>query len=162
MECVHCRKYESNKESGLCDNCEKEESNKINGLLYLPALGIIISAVLMPVSLSFHLTQLSQELPTGIAYYLYGAIFILSLDVIITYFTAWTFFKKKKFIKKVIVPYYILGATNAVYFSIFASYILDIKPSTSEMSPLISAAVGIFIWIPYFLFSKRIPMVFHK
>ncbi|BES83738.1 hypothetical protein PEC302107_07460 [Pectobacterium araliae] len=44
MKCLNCDN-EAQKESGLCTGCEGKEQQKINGILYLLALGIILSAV---------------------------------------------------------------------------------------------------------------------
>ncbi|ATA26197.1 hypothetical protein BIY26_04560 [Brenneria goodwinii] len=50
MKCLNCDN-DALKESGLCLECEKMEMRKINGILYLPALGLILSLILAPFSL---------------------------------------------------------------------------------------------------------------
>ncbi|MBK5143902.1 DUF2569 family protein [Budviciaceae bacterium BWR-B9] len=162
MKCIHCHENEPNKESGLCDNCEEKESSKINGILYLPALGLCLAAVLAPINFIKYLNMLSGDLPGYVAYYLYLGILILLIDLFITYFTVWSFFKKKKNIKKVIIPYYIFNTVVTLYFTVFASYLFKMPLDTPDIRALTSAAVGLIFWTPYFLFSKRIPVVFSK
>ncbi|MBK5074142.1 DUF2569 domain-containing protein [Budviciaceae bacterium CWB-B4] len=162
MKCIHCHENEPNKESGLCDSCESKESTKINGLLYLPALGLCVSAILTPISFIKYFSMLSSNLPSYVVYYLYAGTFILFIDILMTYFSAWTFFKKKKSIKKVIISYYIFGTITALYFTILASYLFNMPLTTPDIRALTSAFVGLIFWVPYFLLSKRIPMVFSK
>ncbi|MEQ4692726.1 hypothetical protein [Providencia manganoxydans] len=56
MNCNECNLVEANKASGLCDRCEQIEMTKINDVLYLPALGLIISLLVIPWEL-YHFTQ---------------------------------------------------------------------------------------------------------
>lgn len=163
MKCLNCDN-DARKESGLCSACEEKEQQKINGILYLPALGIILSVIMTPFSLyeliSVVLTNFKN---TGfISYYSLFAVSCLIVSLGISIFTALTFFRRKKRTKMMMVAYYAINAVVACCLTLLPSLLFNIALDGNAFSILSAVAFSIVVWIPYFLFSKRIPLVFSR
>ncbi|URQ62211.1 DUF2569 domain-containing protein [Pantoea alhagi] len=162
MECTKCQTSEANKESGLCDGCEQEEMCKINGLLYLPALGLILGIIGGGMELyGFTITIFNYFNETGfLSYYAMGAFALLISGFLVSIFAAWSFFKRKKGTRKAMIIYYTAGLIIALYVAVLPAIIFDVNPGSESIRLLIGGISGMVIWVPYFLFSKRIDMVF--
>lgn len=162
MECIKCRDLEANKESGLCNYCESKELIKINGLLYFPALGLIFGVVGGAIELySLIMTAFNYFYGAGfISYYLVGAFAFLICGFLASLYATWLFFRRKKGTRKAMIAYYVTGLIIALYLTVLPTIIFDVKQGSDNISLLVSAIFGVVIWIPYFLFSKRINMVF--
>jgi hypothetical protein len=162
MECIKCNISESNKESGLCDACEQDEVCKINGLLYLPALGLIFGVIGGAIKLcSFIMTVFNYFNETGyLSYYSMGAIAFLTSGFFVSLYAAWFFFRRKKETRKVMIFYYVIGLTIALYLTVLPAVLFDVDPSSDSIGLLLRGIFGVVIWVPYFIFSKRINAVF--
>lgn len=57
MNCGQCGADDAAAQSGLCPPCARQYKQKINGLLYLPALGVITSALYSGLNL-FYISRL--------------------------------------------------------------------------------------------------------
>ena len=162
MKCINCNEHEANKESGWCNQCEQLEIHKINGVLYLPALGLIIT-VLLSIFGGYQITQIllyyyenTQAIP---AFYI-GAIVLQFSYIALTLLACWFFFNKKKVIKKVIIPYYIFALIITLYFTVGLSSVYGAKLTSTDFQQIISSTFSAIIWVSYFLRSKRIAQVF--
>ncbi|MBP2851352.1 DUF2569 domain-containing protein [Dickeya oryzae] len=162
MKCLNCDN-DARKESGLCWDCEDKEQQKINGILFLPALGIVLSVMSTPFSLYDIISSVIIHFKkTGfLGYYALGLILFLLVMFALEVFTALSFFLRKKRTRNVMIIYYLMSALLACYMVLLPAYLSNTKFSTSEIRMLVSALIGITVWIPYFLFSKRIPLVFN-
>ncbi|MGD8204264.1 DUF2569 domain-containing protein [Pantoea sp. FN0305] len=162
MECIKCQNYEANKESGWCDFCEKKEVCKINGLLYLPALGLILGIIGGGIELyRFIITVFNYFDETGfLSYYAMGAFALLISGFLFSLYAAWLFFRRKKGTRKAMIVYYTTGLIIALYITVLPVIIFDINPGSDSIRLLIGGVTGVVIWVPYFMFSKRINMVF--
>lgn len=162
MECIKCKVLEANKESGLCGACENEELSKINGLLYLPALGLILGVIGGAIDLySFTITAFNYFNETGfLSYYTMGAFAFLICGLIVSLYAIWFFYRRKKGTRKAMIAYYATGLIIALYFTVLPAVIFDMQQSSDNIRLLVSGILGVVIWIPYFIFSKRITMVF--
>ncbi|HEF8771307.1 DUF2569 domain-containing protein [Providencia manganoxydans] len=164
MNCNECNLVEANKASGLCDRCEQIEMTKINDVLYLPALGLIISLLVIPWEL-YHFTQvIFSYLKHGsfLNSYLIGAMGCLLLNFLITLYASWRFFMRKKGIRKVMITYYIFSLLASLYFTVIPTMLYGIQLKFTDLGNVISGIIGVVIWIPYFLLSNRINVVFTK
>ncbi|BBJ69866.1 DUF2569 domain-containing protein [Enterobacter sp. 18A13] len=162
MECIKCRGFEANKESGLCDDCEKEELCKINGLLYLPALGLILGVIGGAIVLyNFTMTVFNYFNETGfLSYYAMGAFTFLACGFLVSLYAMWFFFRRKKGTRKAMIAYYVTKLIVALYLTVLPAILFDAQQDSDNIRLLVSGLFGVVIWIPYFIFSKRINMVF--
>ncbi|EKN6046734.1 DUF2569 family protein [Yersinia enterocolitica] len=46
--------------------------------------------------------------------------------------------------------------------TVLPAVLFNLSLESNDISAISSAIVGILAWTPYFLLSKRIPIVFHK
>lgn len=162
MKCIRCNENEPNKNSGLCSSCEKIEMKKIDGLLYLPALGLIIN-VFMYIFNSYSFIELVHKTykENGfISYYSIGCIALLTIGTLITIITTWLFFNRRKSTKKSIIIYYSFNFALALYLTILPSILYHISLNENDIRTLTSSIFGLVVWIPYFMLSKRISVVF--
>lgn len=162
MECIECKGSEANKESGLCDVCEQKSMRKINGLLYLPALGLVLTIISFIIGLYdfiltvFHFFDGNEVF----SYYLVGMLVLMVFGFGISLYAAWLFFKRKKGARRMMVLYYIMGLIIALCSTVFPAAFFNIPLGSDSVSILSSAIFGVVIWMPYFIFSRRINIVF--
>ncbi|WP_241592661.1 DUF2569 domain-containing protein [Rosenbergiella epipactidis] len=162
MKCIECNRSEENKESGLCDACEKIELGKINGLLYLPAMGLVLGTCWGAIELySFILSIFSYFNKTNfLSYYAIAALVFMIGRLLISIYATWSFFRCKKSAPKVMIIYYVIGLIIALYFTVFRVIISSEQYDMKDIVILLNGIFGVVIWIPYFLLSKRINIVF--
>lgn len=162
MKCISCNEQEPNKASGLCNDCEQVEQGKINGLLYLPAAGLIIALMYTPWELwEFCQAVLSYFHMAGIiSWYAIGAILLIMLYMAITVFAALQFFRRRKKTPRAMAGYYLFGFISALYFTVLPATLFGAAFDQNDVRTLLSAAVGVVLWLPYFFISKRINRVF--
>src|SRR5476649_1243620 len=105
MECIKCGYEKSNKESGLCDRCEELEKANINGVLYLPAMGLIISVIRSSLELYnyfvsilrfYHVNNTVPPIPLII-------LMAYIISTLICFFAAESFFQRKKRAPKIMI-----------------------------------------------------------
>jgi len=153
--------------------------NKIGGWLILPVIGLVISPVLLldKIFNDFLPVLFNNEiwnyltLPTSEGYHpmwaaalyyeFYGNIAMLIFIVIILIF----FFKKHK-ITPVLMIFYLIANLMFVFFD---QIIIQSIPSVTEVVEvervyieIVRAFISAAIWIPYFIFSKRVKGTFTK
>ena len=163
MTCLNCDN-EALKESGLCLECEEIESRKINGILYLPALGLIVTLILTPYSFYILANMMFSNFQQYGIITSYG---IFMLACVLIYFVmaaiaAQAFFRRKKITKKLMVAYYAVNFITTACMTVLPAVLFNLSLASHDISAISSAIVGIFAWTPYFLLSKRIPVVFHQ
>lgn len=164
MQCISCNEQEANKASGLCNQCESQEENKINGLLYLPAAGLVINMFMSPYAAWLYFSSIAGFIQQGMSItgYGVGGVVMMIIDLLLTFFTGWCFFTRKRGIRKVIIPYYLFGLGYMFYFVMLQSWLFGSRLDTAEVRNLLTPIVAALIWIPYFLKSKRIDRVFSQ
>ncbi|MBA4823314.1 DUF2569 domain-containing protein [Pantoea ananatis] len=162
MECIECRLVEANKESGLCNDCEEVEQRKINGLLYLPALGLVLGLIGGAMQLyDFFGAVLKYYNKTGfLSWFSIGGVIMLLSAFLISVYAAWLFFRRKMGTRRVMIIYYISGLMLALYLTVLPGALFGMKLEQGDIRVLISSLFGVFIWVPYFIFLKRINRVF--
>ncbi|WP_113627716.1 DUF2569 domain-containing protein [Pectobacterium peruviense] len=163
MKCLNCDN-DARKESGLCSECEEKEQQKINGILYLPALGIILSVIMTPFSLYDIINAMLIHFKnTGfLSYYALALVCFLLAMFALEIFAAMSFFRRKKRTRNVMVAYYLVSALLVGYMTLLPAYLFDAKLDTGDIRAIASSVFGIVVWIPYFMLSKRIPVVFSR
>ncbi|KGA45522.1 hypothetical protein DJ58_1151 [Yersinia frederiksenii ATCC 33641] len=75
---------------------------------------------------------------------------------------ALAFFRRKKITKKLMITYYIVNFITTAGMTVLPAALFNLSLDSNDIRTISSAIVGIFAWIPYFILSKRIPVVFHK
>nr|WP_230328944.1 DUF2569 domain-containing protein [Serratia sp. YC16] len=80
--------------------------------------------------------------------------------LIVSLYAIWFFYRRKKGTRKAMIAYYATGLIIALYFTVLPAVIFDMQQSSDNIRLLVSGILGVVIWIPYFIFSKRITMVF--
>ncbi|ADO47469.1 DUF2569 domain-containing protein [[Enterobacter] lignolyticus] len=162
MQCINCRQQEANKESGLCDSCETLDKQKINGLLYLPAAGLIINILCIPYGFYAFIGAIINFLrQTGIiSWYAIGGVAVMLIDAVMTLTASWYFFRRKKGIRKVLVAYYLLGVAYMLYFVVVPAWLYGAYIDGNDIRNALFPVIGAAVWIPYFLYSRRINTVF--
>ncbi|MBV8041740.1 DUF2569 domain-containing protein [Pluralibacter sp.] len=162
MQCIDCRQQEANKESGLCDSCETLDEQKINGLLYLPAAGLIINILCTPYGCyAFTGAIINYLRQTGmISGYAIGGVAVMLIDAAMTLTASWYFFRRKKGIRKVLVAYYLLGVAYMFYFAVIPAWLYGAYFDGNDIRNALFPVIGAAVWIPYFLYSRRINKVF--
>ncbi|GKW36381.1 DUF2569 domain-containing protein [Pectobacterium carotovorum] len=163
MKCLNCDN-DARKESGLCSACEEQEQQKINGILYLPALGIILSVITTPFSLYDIINSMIIHFKnTGfLGYYALALVFFLFAMFALEIFAAISFFQRKKRTRNVMVAYYLFSALLVGYMTLLPAYLFNVKLDIGDIRAIASSVFGIVVWIPYFLLSKRVPLVFSR
>ncbi|WP_145551673.1 DUF2569 domain-containing protein [Yersinia intermedia] len=164
MLCNTCILEEENKESGLCTNCENKEAKKINGILYLPALGLIGNMVSGFLSLYVVFSLFISTYNSSGEVTVYGVclLSVLMINIIITLSAAWFFFRRHMKTKKVMIVYYIFGLFYALVVVVFPVIYYEAIPTKTDIRTLVGSIIGVVAWIPYFLLSKRVPVVFSR
>uniref|UniRef100_UPI001F4BE739 DUF2569 family protein n=1 Tax=Yersinia frederiksenii TaxID=29484 RepID=UPI001F4BE739 len=96
--------------------------------------------------------------------YLFAIFIIISglVYIILLYIATICFFKKKKSTKKAMITYYTWSFLFNGSVIMFSWFYLGLKVEITEIGLLISICAGFFVCVPYFLLSKRIPIVFYK
>ncbi|HHG8774002.1 TPA: DUF2569 family protein [Raoultella planticola] len=140
-------------------------SNSINGWLYFPALGLIIACITVTLNLlaiaRLFLFKLLNGEPISIplaGYLLTGGV----IDLGLLYFATFCFFRRKKAAKRAMIAYYCWSFLLNGSLILFSWVYLGMAAEIKEIGLLLSICVGLFVWTPYFLFSKRIARVFYK
>ncbi|CNK52805.1 Protein of uncharacterised function (DUF2569) [Yersinia mollaretii] len=164
MLCNTCGLEEENKGSGLCTNCEDKEARKINGILYLPALGIIGNIVsgFLSLYVVFSLFISTYSDPGEMTVYGVCLLSVLIINIAITLLAAWFFFRRHMKTKKVMIVYYIFGLFYALTVVVFPAVYYEVTPTQTDIRTLVGSIIGVVAWIPYFLLSKRVPVVFSR
>ncbi len=164
MECINCKAEESNKSSGLCNNCEGTEEKQINGLLYVPAAGLILTFFFSLYSLYdvINAVLIHYQISGIITWYAIGVILFLGVSFLLSSFTMWMFFRRKKGTQVTMVVYYLFNAAMSFYFNALPVIAFGMPLDDSSIRGLAIAATGLVFWLPYFILSKRINVVFHK
>ncbi|AKM48617.1 PF10754 family protein [Edwardsiella anguillarum] len=162
MECIKCRAYEANKESGLCDACEWEEMRRINGILYFPAFGILFNIFTGGIEFYGLIIELHTYVIKNnfLPYYPMGALALLTLVFLVSLYAAWSFFLRKKGTRNVMIIYYAIGLVTSLYLTVLPAIIFNIQLNFDSIKVLLSGVIGVIIWVPYFILSKRINIVF--
>ncbi|EOD4075940.1 TPA: DUF2569 family protein [Yersinia enterocolitica] len=75
---------------------------------------------------------------------------------------AQAFFRRKRITKKLMAAYYAVNFITTACMTVLPAALFNLSLECSDISAISSAIVGILAWTPYFLLSKRIPVVFHK
>lgn len=141
------------------------KDNEINGLLYFPALGLLVTCLIgsynyYKICRMFFLKAVNHEhIAIWFAAWIIigGAIYLAW-----SYYSVYMFFSQKEKAIKAMVIYYIIGFV--LYTPLFTIIHLfhNVPLDFRMLSAIISGAIGLLIWVPYFLKSKKVARVFIK
>ena len=154
---------------------EKQKYQNIGGWLILVGIGIVLSPLrlllfigrdLLPVFLSETWTTLTT--PGTQIYHpfwgpllifeLLGNVFFLVFSLVLVIF----FFQKRKALPTMIITFYLLN----LFFVVSDHFLANLIPLIANQSDqgslleIFRSAIASLIWVPYFLFSKRVKGTF--
>lgn len=162
MSCLHCETHRVNPKSGLCDRCENKEKEKITGWLYLPVLGLILSLIFIP----FNLYHYSNVIITHfnetalISYYAMTLIVTLFAMYIVTVIASWFFLRRVRAARNMMIAYYLSGLVLSLIFTVVPKVLYSVALEYLDIGILAGSIIGTIIWVPYFVFSRRVKQVF--
>ncbi|WP_197089865.1 DUF2569 family protein [Yersinia rohdei] len=87
---------------------------------------------------------------------------VLIINIVITLSAACFFFRRKMKTRKKMIIYYIFGLFYALIVVVFPALYYEATPTKTDIRTLVSSIIGVVVWIPYFLLSKRVPVVFSR
>lgn len=70
------------------------------------------------------------------------------------------FFRRKKSTRRIMTVYYVTGFMVALYLTVLPNALFNMKLDQGDILLLVSGVFGFLIWVPYFIFSRRINLVF--
>ena len=121
-------------------------------------MGVIGSAIEL---YGFTMTAFNYFNETGfLSYYAMGVFAVLICGFLVSLYAVWLFFRRKKGTRKAMIAYYATGLIIALYLTVLPTILFDVQQGSDNIRLLVSGMFGVVIWIPYFIFSKRINMVF--
>lgn len=161
--CIKCGK-EIPQYAEFCPECEEKQFRKIGGFLYLPLLGLIITAT----SYLFAMTQAFKVIvesywhiiPEAKIFFVSSLLTYLAMFML-TIFTLSLFLRKKKSLPKVYMLFLILIiVTMSVNTYLLYRLIPGITIGYNELVPIFRNLITALIWIPYFRVSVRVKKTF--
>ncbi|CAM8681712.1 DUF2569 domain-containing protein [Kluyvera sp. M-M157-B] len=151
-------------EREFCDVCEEKHFRKIGGFLFLPLIGLVVTAAgyLFAMTDAFkfmaeNYTHLNVSAKTFFALSLaiYAVEFLFSLTVLSF------FLKKKRFLPKLYMLFLIsIVVTMSLNLYMLYRLIPGVNIGYNELVPVFRNVISAFIWIPYFITSVRVKRTF--
>ncbi|NIF30593.1 DUF2569 domain-containing protein [Enterobacter sp. Cy-643] len=153
---------EADNRSGSGITCGAGQGGKIDGWLYVAALWLLVNLVCVPYALYlFVATELRNSRLDGIYhFYLLMGIVVLVIGLMLTLATSWCFFTRRKGIREIIIPQFIYNVVYLFCLLWIPAGLFGIDIPARAIVDIGYAVAGIILGIPYFLFSKRINVVF--
>ncbi|GKX58671.1 hypothetical protein SOASR031_09860 [Leminorella grimontii] len=133
-------------------------------MLYLPAVGIIIAVIVGLINVNAVLAVIPQLYSSSGTNFAYGLLVIVMTfaSLAVATVAAWNFFQHKKRTKYVMVVYYLFGLLYVLVGVILPAVIYGMPLDRVGIGSIFGALVGVVGWLPYFLLSKRVPVVFSR
>ncbi len=162
-DCIKCG-VDIPQDREFCDKCEEKHFRKIGGFLFLPLIGLVVTAAFYLVSMTDVFKILIEnhyQLNVNAKIF-----FILSLTIYLAEFllsvAVFSFFlKKKSFLPKLYILFLIsIVATMSLNIYLVHMLIPAAKIGYSELAPLFRNVISALIWIPYFITSVRVKRTF--
>lgn len=152
--------------SELCTECEEKQFRKIGGLLYLPLIGLIVSALfhLFALATMFKMITVNYwHVDTGPKIFFSSSLLIYVMMFLLTIFTLSLFLKKKKSLPKMYVLFLVsIVVTMSINVFLLYKLIPGVTIGHDELVPVFRNIISALIWIPYFMTSVRVKRTFIK
>jgi hypothetical protein len=132
----------------------------IGGWLYLPAIGLILGAVLGAIGLAMLITGLSNAAAAGYASSVMAELVINGLMYALLLYITVRFFGKKRDAPILIIAFLAATVATSIVLLIF-HFANGAGPFvTGSVTQLVRAIVSAAVWIPYFRVSRRVKATF--
>ncbi|WP_139540987.1 DUF2569 domain-containing protein [Klebsiella spallanzanii] len=152
-----CCDTEVRRGDDFCPACEKKELSKIGGWLYIPLLGLPVTAVMIVISLM----RVQELLFIGLRWPIFWfELFALIAHLGLTGYTAWLFLRKKRQLRWAYIILIAYSLVFSILDALMAYYFYGFKVSSDVMIGIFRHLVSAAIWIPYFLVSTRVKLTF--
>ncbi len=138
----------------------------IGGWLILPAIGLLIAPFTAYLS-CYELLQILSEgdfegaeiIYPGITLYVIIDLTVFLLLLIYQLVTLTAFFLKKPYTPTLMIINYLVGLFISISTNIWGTALMNSDPNLALIS-IMPNFIGTLIWVPYFLFSKRVKNTF--
>ncbi|NDJ57623.1 DUF2569 domain-containing protein [Enterobacteriaceae bacterium 4M9] len=161
-QCIKCDKKAIDN-ADYCEECQEKAFSRIGGVLYLPAISLVLSVVMLGVSV-FSTARLLLDnysvLPAIITNMLSFELIGFFLLHILAIYTAFCFFTKRKKLPHLYISLIVCNLLFCLADMYLGYYYLDTRIDYESARPVIRSVVSACIWIPYFLVSKRVKGTF--
>lgn len=142
-----------------------KKENEINGFLYLPAIGLLLSCIVGTFNLYKITKMLYMQIIEDKPVVLWFSIYMVIIGIIFqlwTYYATILFYSQKKKAIKAMIILYILNFISYTPVFLYLHFFKNIPMSLRMQSVVIAGVVGVVIWIPYFMRSRKVKAVFYK
>ncbi len=126
----------------------------INGWLLLPAVGLVMSPILMAVVILLEVALL-KDFGFDWAVVTEGMLYVVFLVFMV--FTGVAFFRKRPVVPRLMVAWLSLNVLLSLLGAVIGR---DAVPATEALGEIVRSVVAAAVWIPYFLVSKRVKNTF--
>ena len=145
-------------------------AEKLGGWLFLPAIGLVLSPIIMLVTIGRNFLALSND-QAGIVEAHYSGykaslivenlVSVLLLAYVI--YAAVMFFQRKSIVPKLMIILYAAYVVLAIGDLIMVALVFNDKIAlvvSATLPPVVRSTIIAGIWIPYFIVSKRVQRTF--
>ncbi|QMI04258.1 DUF2569 domain-containing protein [Citrobacter sp. RHB25-C09] len=161
--CIKCG-VEIPQHTEYCSACEEKQFRKIGGFLYLPLLGLFVTALSHLVAAGEALKYLIDNLE-GLFFeaklFFIGS-FTISLVIFLSAaYVISVFLRKKKTLPKLYIGLVVLLIVLTSFNTwMLSALIPGVVIGSDELLPLFRLMISACIWIPYFIKSVRVKRTF--
>lgn len=152
-----------------CRNGRIDESLPygIGGWLLIPAIGVVISPLLVAVAIAMNVSMFDSPLIAELEVDHPGLRTTILLETLLSaaflafqVYVAVVFFMKKRFVPKLMIAYLTINLALTVIAVALTGLVLE-EFNASDTQSITRAVVLAAVWIPYFLVSRRVKNTFN-
>lgn len=163
--CIKCGE-EIPQDREFCTGCEEIQFRKIGGLLYIPLVGLIISAIsyLLNVNEAFKaIIENYRSIDINAKVFFISSLAIYVVMFLFAAFTLSQFLKRKRLLPNLYISFLIaIIITLSINTYTLYALIPGVKIGYDELVPIFRSLISALIWIPYFTVSVRVKRTFIK
>lgn len=161
--CIKCDK-EIPQHQEFCKECEEKQFRKIGGFLFIPLLGLFLSAFYYILAINNTVKYLLINYTTlnvNAKAFFIGSLVIYFFMFLLVILVGSYFLRKKKELPRlyIILLLAVIG-TALINLLMLYKLIPGAKIGYDELLPIVRSVLSSFIWIPYFIVSERVKKTF--